>query len=39
LAGLAGNKFLNKNLFEEFFKMKTLHLLHQKVYLSSSWRF
>jgi len=26
LAGLAGNKFLTKNLFQEFFKMKTSHL-------------
>jgi len=23
LAGLAGNKFLTKNLFQQFFKMKT----------------
>jgi len=39
LAGLAGNKFLTKNLLNEFFKMKTLHLVHQKIYLPSPWRF
>jgi len=36
LAGLAGNEFLTKNLFQELFKMKTLHLLHQKIDLFSS---
>jgi len=39
LAGSAGNKFLTKNRFLKFFKMKSLHLPHQNVYLSSSWRF
>jgi len=34
--GLVGNEFLMKNLFQHFFKMKTLHLLHQKIYLTSS---
>jgi len=39
LAGLAGNKFLTKNLFRQLFKMKTLKLLHQKIYFSSLRRF
>jgi len=37
LAGLTDNKFLTKNLFYQFFKMKLLHL-HQKIYCSL-WRF
>jgi len=39
LVGLVDNKFPTTNLFQRFVKMRTLHLLHQKVYLPSSWRF
>jgi len=31
LAGLAGNKFLNKNTFQELFEIKTCTLFHQKI--------
>jgi len=31
--GSAGSKFLIKNMFQQFFKMKHLHYLHQKYFI------
>jgi len=39
LAGLAGNKFLANNPFQQFFKMKTFTPSTSKMYFSSLWRF
>jgi len=35
LAGLTGNKFLTKNLFQQFFKMKTFTPSSSNIYFSS----